>query len=270
MSLSVIIPTLNAQARLPACLKILVPGAIDGLIREVIVSDAGSTDATLAIAEELGATLVQGARGRGAQMRAAAVQARGTWLLFLHGDTCLGPGWMSDIRRHLASRQAGGAHRVGVFSLAFDEEGIAPSLVAGGAMVRTRLFKAPYGDQGLLIHREDYDAIGGFASLPLFEDVDIIDRLRRRFGRQTISIMPARAVTSAARYRADGYARRVLRNFVCLSLYRLGFAPKKIKKIYDGDAGGNSVQRRTPATTKLAPPAGQGDAAPTSQSRGKP
>ncbi|MEO0613797.1 MAG: TIGR04283 family arsenosugar biosynthesis glycosyltransferase [Pseudomonadota bacterium] len=232
MSLSVIIPTLNAEAGLPACLESLVPGAVDGLIREVIISDAGSSDATATIVEALGARLVHGARGRGVQMITGATSARGTWLLFLHADTSLAPGWVSDVRRHLSERVAHGGHRVGVFSLAFDEDGLAPTLVAVGAMLRTRLLKAPYGDQGLLIHRDDYAAIGGFAPIPLFEDVDIIARVRRHFGRRAISVMRTRAVTSAVRYRQDGYARRVLRNFLCVSLYRLGYAPEKILKIY--------------------------------------
>jgi glycosyltransferase involved in cell wall biosynthesis len=91
--LSIIIPMLNAEAELPLCLESLMPGLEAGLIREVIVADGGSEDATAKIAGAMGANLVTGARGRGAQLAAGAGAARGDWLMFLHADTALSRDW---------------------------------------------------------------------------------------------------------------------------------------------------------------------------------
>jgi rSAM/selenodomain-associated transferase 2 len=225
--ISVVIPTLNAAARLPACLAGLVQAAIDGLVIEVIVSDGGSTDATAAIAEDAGAVLIAGSQGRGAQLARGAQAARGRFLLFLHADTVLDPAWTDDVVRLMKDED-----RAGVFTLAFDAKGVAPHVVSWGAMIRTRLFRAPYGDQGLFISRALYERLGGYREAPLFEDVDLIDRLIRHGGRRALVVLPARAVTSADRYLHDGYARRVLKNALCLAMYRAGVAPAKIASFY--------------------------------------
>ena len=93
---------------------------------------------------------------------------------------------------------------------------------------RCRLLALPYGDQGLLIPRGLYEALGGFRPLPLMEDVDLV----RRIGRRRLALLPVAAVTSAARYRRAGYGPRVLRNLACLSLYGLGVPPRVIARLY--------------------------------------
>ncbi len=225
--ISVVIPTLNAGARLKAALAALVPGVIEGIVKEVVVSDGGSSDGAEAIADIAGARIVKGERGRGAQLARGAAAARGEWLLFLHADTVLEEGWVKAAREAMTDR-----NRAAVFTLAFDARGVAPRLVAAGAMIRTRLFCAPYGDQGLLISRALYDELGGFASLPLFEDVDLVSRLVRAKGRGALRVMNTKAVTSADRYERDGYVRRVAKNAWCLALYRFGVAPARIAEIY--------------------------------------
>ncbi len=226
--ISVILPTLNAAALLPATLAALAPAAVIGLVREVLVSDGGSTDATQAVAEAAGARFLAGEKGRGAQLMNGAAAARGRWLLFLHADTVLDASWADEA----AALIAGGEGDAGVFTLKFGAPGLAPSIVAAGAMIRTRIFRSPYGDQGLLIARRLYDEIGGYSAMPLFEDVDIVDRLVRAKGSSVIRVLKSAAVTSPARYQRDGYAKRVVTNAFCLAMFRLGFAPEKIAKIY--------------------------------------
>jgi rSAM/selenodomain-associated transferase 2 len=226
--ISVIIPTLNAAERLPSCLAALAPAAIAGLVREVVVSDGGSWDATRAIAEAAGARVVVGDAGRGAQLARGASASRGRWFLFLHADTVLEKTWRDEARALIDE----GESRAGVFTLRFDRRGVAPFLVAAGAMLRTRTFAAPYGDQGLLVSRAVYDEVGGYRQMVLFEDVDLIDRLIRLKGRGALRVLKSRATTSAERYARDGYARRVVKNAYCFSLYRLGVAPEKIARIY--------------------------------------
>ena len=222
--LSIVIPTLEAGGALPACLGSLVEGLRAGLIREVIVSDGGSTDATRPIADAAGAALVSGAPSRGGQLRRGAAAASGAWLLFLHADTVLPAGWAGIVR---ARMDEGGA---AAFRLGFDAEGLAPWLVAGWANLRTRLLGLPYGDQALLVSRAAHDAAGGYPDIPLMEDVALARALRRRGGR--IALLPLRVTTSAARYRRAGWLRRGGRNMVCLAQYFAGADPERIAARY--------------------------------------
>ncbi|MEX0644342.1 MAG: TIGR04283 family arsenosugar biosynthesis glycosyltransferase [Parvularculaceae bacterium] len=225
--ISVVIPTLDAAARLPACLAALVPATLAGLVKEVIIADGGSSDATVMIGEEAGARIVVGAKGRGGQLALGAKAARASRLLFLHADTVLDQTWTDDVAPLLEDE-----NRAGVFTLAFDAKGVAPRVVSWGAMARTRLLRAPYGDQGLFISRSLYDRLGGYKDAPLFEDVEFIDRLIRAVGGRGLVVFPSRAVTSADRYLKDGYAKRVFKNSLCLALYRAGVAPGKIAAFY--------------------------------------
>lgn len=225
---SVVIPTLNVAARLPACLDALAPAAVDGLVREVIVVDGGSTDMTAAIAEGFGATAIKSAPGRGGQLAAGARVARGDWLLFLHGDTVLEETWAPEARGFVEADAPGAA----VFTLAFDAKGVAPKIVAAGAMARTAILKSPYGDQGLFLSRTLYNAIGGFKEMPLFEDVEIIQRIIRHGGRGALHVFKSKAVTSADRYERAGYMRQVLTNAWRLARYHAGVSPEKLAERY--------------------------------------
>ena len=118
--ISVVIPSLNAATALPACLAALVEGLQAGLIREVILSDGGSTDGTRALADGWGAEVVSGAPSRGGQLRRGCDAAQGAWLLVLHADTVLAPGWSDAVQDHMAHRAEG----AGWFRLRFDQRGL--------------------------------------------------------------------------------------------------------------------------------------------------
>ena len=107
--ISVVIPTLNAEATLGQTLAALVSAAVDGLVREVIVVDGGSSDRTAEIVDQAGANLVRGSGGRGHQLAAGAAQARFPWLLFLHADTTLAPGWEREASLFMERVDLGGA-----------------------------------------------------------------------------------------------------------------------------------------------------------------
>ncbi|MCP3972154.1 MAG: glycosyltransferase [Rhodobacteraceae bacterium] len=220
---SIIVPTLDAGRELPATLAALAEGLQAGLIRELVVSDGGSGDATLKLAATAGAVTVRGAAGRGGQLRRGAAAAQGDWLLFLHADTQLAPGWTSEVLAHLR----GSGQMAGYFRLAFRARGAAPRLVAGWANLRSRLFGLPYGDQGLLIARALYEEVGGYRDIPLMEDVAIARALRGRL-RQ----IPATALTSPERYRRQGWLRRGARNLLTLARYLWGTDPEKLAGRY--------------------------------------
>jgi rSAM/selenodomain-associated transferase 2 len=222
--LAIVIPTLNAAAMLHATLDPVL--AARALAPPVLVVDGGSRDATVAVARERGVAVIEAPRGRGSQLAAGAAAAEGDWLLFLHADTRLPRGW-DDLVASFAADPAN-RERAGVFALRFDDDGRAARITETIAAWRSRWFGLPYGDQGLLIARELYEALGGFAALPIMEDVDLV----RRIGRSRLVTLPAHVVTSAARYRRSGYAARMLRNLVCLILYFCGVAPRRIARLY--------------------------------------
>jgi len=219
--LSVIIPTLDAGSALPACLAALFEGVEAGLVREVILSDGGSQDETRLIAEEAGALLVTGPPSRGGQLRRGVSAAGGAWLLVLHSDSVLPEGWSGAVR---ARMNAGGS---AAFRLRFDAGGMAPRVVAGWANLRARVFGLPYGDQGLLVSRRDYEAAGGYPDIPLMEDVALARALKR-----PIALLPLAVTTSAARYRREGWLRRGGRNLWLLTRYFCGADPVSLAAQY--------------------------------------
>lgn len=227
--ISVVIPTLNAQDHLARTLAALVPAAVEGLVREVIVADGGSTDATAEIADAAGATVLVAERGRGHQLRAGAKAAKSRWLLFLHADTVLQPPWEEEAARFIHSVERGGdADTAGVFRFVLDDRGFAARFLETAVRLRCALLRMPYGDQGLLISRRLYDEVGGFGAVALMEDVDMV----RRLGRGRIRLLRAEALTSAQRFRAEGYGRRMARNLACLTLYYMRVPPRLLAKIY--------------------------------------
>ncbi|KGM86845.1 Glycosyltransferase involved in cell wall biogenesis [Roseovarius mucosus DSM 17069] len=220
-ALSVVIPTRNAAVVLPGCLAALMEGLEAGVIREVVITDGGSDDATLQIADAAGAVIVQGAASRGGQLRRGAQVAGGDWLLFLHADTILPAGWAGAVSAQMVQ----GAPAA--FQLGFDATGVMARLVAGWANLRSQVFGLPYGDQALLISRADYEAVGGFADIPLMEDVAMARALKGR-----IALLPLAVRTSAAKYQRDGWLRRGARNLWILMRYLCGADPVQLVQAY--------------------------------------
>jgi rSAM/selenodomain-associated transferase 2 len=223
ISVSAVVPTLNAAETLAQTLTVLSGSAMVG---EVIVADGGSSDETATLAKSAGAMVVAAPRGRGGQLAAGAAAASGDWLLFLHADCRLEPGWEAIVDAFVTAPDA--KNHAGYFDLALDDLAPAAKRLERFVAWRCRLLALPYGDQGLLISHSLYDSVGGFAPLPLMEDVDLV----RRLGRRRLARIGARCITSARRYRNDGYLRRPLRNLMCLSLYFAGMPPARIVRLY--------------------------------------
>lgn len=223
--LSVIIPTLDAEASLPATLAALAEAG--ALLREIIVADGDSRDRTVAIAEAAGARVVVAPRGRGAQLAAGAAVAGGQWLCFLHADTRPESGWAAELARFIGD--ARNRERAGYLAYRLDDASRPARRLERVVAWRSRVLGLPYGDQGLILARDFYRALGGFPALALMEDVAFV----RRIGRKRLVPLEAGALTSAARYRRGGYLRRPLRNLCCLSLYFLGAPPRWIGWLYE-------------------------------------
>src|SRR6516225_5921161 len=229
LMISVIIPTLNAEATLGRTLTALVPAAVAGLVGEVIVVDGGSSDHTADIAEHAGASLVKERLGRGQQLKTGAARARFPWLLFLHADTALASGWeheVSAFMRAVDRQELPAAAAACRFAL--DDTGTRPRVLEGLVALRCATLRVPYGDQGLLIPKRLYEEIGGYRPLALMEDVDLV----RRLGRGRVVLLRTEAVASAERFRREGYLRRGARNLLCLTLWGLRVPIHVIARIY--------------------------------------
>lgn len=216
--LSVIIPTLNEAAQLGEVLQRL---GTEGI--EVIVADGGSIDATIAIAEQHGATIVRCGSGRARQMNAGSAVATGDMLLFLHADTLLPTGFAQEARAVLnVSGTVAGAFR---FQL--DDRRLAFRLVEYMVHLRCRWLHLPYGDQGLFMLRSVFEQLGGFPDQPIMEDVVLVRKLRR-LGR--VRVCASSAVTSARRWCKGGFVRVALFNQLALLAYKFGISPRRIAK----------------------------------------
>lgn len=220
MNISVIIPTLNAARALPATLA-----ALDD-VDEIVVADGGSTDDTVAVATDFGARIVTANVGRGTQMIVGEHAARYGWLLFLHADTALEKGWRREAERFVSDPS--NAQRAAVFHFTLDDDSREARRLESMVAWRVRRFGLPYGDQGLLIHRDFYHSLGGFRPWPLMEDVDLM----RRIGRDRVIMLNTTARTSAERWRREGWWRRSVKNLSCLMLYFLGVSPRLIARLY--------------------------------------
>ena len=226
LNLSIVIPTLNAAKHLPATLGALGMAERRGIDLDIVISDCGSTDETVAIAKQYGARVITSDRGRGPQLIAGAKATHGEWIMFLHADTVLERGWDATVMVFVSNER--NRDRAAVFSFALDDDSLAARRLERLVRLRNNWLGLPYGDQGLLIHRRFYSRLGGYKPLPLMEDVEMV----RRIGMARMALFDIWAVTSAARYRRSGYLVRMAQNFVCLTLYFLRVPPRWIVKLY--------------------------------------
>jgi rSAM/selenodomain-associated transferase 2 len=218
VSIAVVIPALNEAAALPATLAAL------GEAAEVVVADGGSSDATVRIAQEAGATVIV-ARGRAAQQNAGAAATTAPILLFLHADTRLPAGWADEVRRLLADESVA----LAAFRLSIEDATPAERLIAAGANWRSRTLGVPYGDQALALRRATFDALGGFPDQPIMEDWALA-RAARRLGR--IELSPLAVTTSARRWRTLGPWRTLAINQAMLLGARLGVSYDRLAALY--------------------------------------
>jgi len=215
--LSVVIPTLDEEASVTAAIESVRDEA------EVIVVDGGSLDRTTSMAEAAGASVLGSIACRGRQLDVGAREATGEWLVFLHGDTRLEPGWSAALRE-LGDDVAGGA-----FRFAVDSPKAAFRFIEAAVALRCRAFGLPYGDQAIFARRQAYGDVGGFPHFPLMEDVAFVRRLRRA-GR--LSFPAPRAFTSPRRWERRGLVRTTARNWMIVGLYAAGWPPGRLARLY--------------------------------------
>lgn len=219
MRISVVIPAFNEEACLGQTLEM-----VSGLQPyEVIVVDGGSTDNTRAIAIKT-ARVLDAERGRGTQQAAGAELATGDVLWFLHADSLPAADALSAIEATLQDERVAG----GNFSLCFDGE-IRSARQLTAIYPWLRLLGLCYGDSGIFLRREVYRKIGGFRPYPLFEDIDLVRRVRRSGSFRTL---PQELVTSSRRFENRNFAL-VFAEWTALQLlYWAGVSPWRLARLY--------------------------------------
>ena len=222
IKISIVMPVLNEEKTLPGNLEILSLSNNE----ELIVVDGGSTDRTVSVARNFTDKVFVTKRGRGHQMNYGADRADGDILLFLHADYILPDNGFSIIREVLKDGRAA----AGAFDLSIDHPKILFRLIESAANLRSRLTSIPYGDQGLFMAKKIFDLAGGFADIPLMEDIEISKRLKK-IGDIVFVRPPIK--TSPRRWLKEGRVYATLRNWtIAFSYVFLGISPKSLKKYY--------------------------------------
>ncbi|MEX2207521.1 MAG: TIGR04283 family arsenosugar biosynthesis glycosyltransferase [Myxococcota bacterium] len=221
VTISVVIPTLNEQTQIEralACTR--APGV------ERIVVDANSSDGTSQTARFLRAEkVIQALPGRARQMDAGYREASGAVVLFLHADTRLEPGWSEAVLAALEDPGVAG----GAFGLRFEAPGLGYRLIERGVELRSRIVGLPYGDQALFVRKRVLDLAGGIRPVPIFEDLDLVQAIKRA-GR--LALLRACVFTSARRYARNGVLRQLVRNNTALAGYLLDLERERIARWY--------------------------------------
>ena len=219
--LSIIIPTLNEGDHLGETLKPL----LDLPQTEVIVADGGSRDGTASLARDLGAKMVITQAGRGNQMNHGAEAARGEILLFLHADTLLPANFGQAVQGAMVDPKYTG----GSFAWHVHPSSVLLKVMEVTVNLRTRYCRLPYGDQGLFVRTSLFRQMGGFADIPLMEDVDFVRRMKK-IG--PLAVVPEAITTSARKYQKEGTLRTTMRNKLIFFGYSLGIPPERLHRYY--------------------------------------
>lgn len=235
LSVSVIIPTLNEAARIGDQVRGLT--ALDPDL-EIIVVDGGSTDGTVDCVPA-SARVLSGPRGRGAQMNAGAAVAAGEVLWFVHADCRPHVDSLSALRSALADPAVAG----GGFEWELDAQGPQYRFGEFTSNLKNRLLKSVFGDMGIFVRRDVFQRMNGYLEIPLMEDMDFGRRLRKE-GR--IAILPQRITTSARRWREEGVAWNMVRNWALQAAWLMGVDPARLARWYSfgGAESYRDAQRR--------------------------
>jgi rSAM/selenodomain-associated transferase 2 len=225
LRVSIIVPVLDEALCLPSLTSRLTELAGCDPACEILVIDGGSTDGTREQLDRSRIPWISAERGRAAQMNAGAAASRGDALLFLHADSRLPADALGLVREAIA-----GGQRAGFFRIRLDSRRPLLRLVGRLMTLRSRATGIATGDQAIWLERSTFEELGGFPTLPLFEDVELSRRLKRRV---RFRCLPAEVVTSARRWERRGPLRTILRMWMLRAAYALGFPAGGLARRYE-------------------------------------
>jgi uncharacterized protein len=225
MKISVIIPVLHEGEKINEILDSVKAAAAD-IPYEAIVVDGDSSGDTIAHISDSSVITLTAPRGRALQMNAGAARACGDILLFLHADTLLPQKALPKIIEALSN----GSFIGGAFDLIIQNRRWIFRAIGRAASWKHRLTRVPYGDQAIFMLRRYFKNIGGYAEIPLMEDVELMRRVKQRSGR--ITILPEAVTTSSRKWDTDGVFYTIIRNWLIQVLYLFGVPARHLIKYY--------------------------------------
>ncbi len=220
LNISVIIPTLNEERFLGNLLTQLKQ--FDENV-EIIISDGGSTDKTLEIAESFNVKIVKGRKGRGEQLNRGSKIAYGNIFVFQHADTLLPDNAFALIKNHFKKD----GNYVATYRLGFDRESVTYKFYT--YLTKFDSIFTTFGDQTIIVRKEFFETVGRFPNNPIFEDVAFLRKTRKQTG---IVKLPANVITSARRFNKNGAIKTQLISAFYFALYFFGVDTSKIYNRY--------------------------------------
>ncbi len=225
-TLSIVIPTLNEASHLPLLLSDLNVWPFDF---EITIVDGGSRDLTTSIAQIQGVNTIKALKpNRGYQLRIGASSSKGDWLLFLHADSRLRANWVKSILKIITTKSSEKA--AWYFDFKIKKNNLEFRILEIFVALRSYFFQKPYGDQGLLIHKNLYHHLGGFNSIKIMEDLDLITRLTKT---NKVKRIKESIYTDDIKWRNSNIFKRGIKNAVLRRKWRQGYDIDKLSKEYN-------------------------------------
>ena len=225
-TLSVIIPTLNEADHLPLIIADLNDWPYDF---ELIIVDGGSTDSTISIAEIQGIDIIKSSEAnRGYQLKIGASNARGDWYLFLHADSRFSSRWVKSLYKIIQNKKS--EYFAWYFDFKIKNHNLEFRLLEIAVALRSHFLQRPYGDQGLLIHKDLYYSSGGFYSLKIMEDLDFITRITKT---TKVKRIRENIYTDDIKWVGSNIIKRAIKNANLRRKWRKGYNLDNLSKEYN-------------------------------------
>ena len=224
-TLSIIIPTLNEAHHLPLLFADLNAWPYDC---DLTIVDGGSNDLTISIAQIKGVNIIKSLKkSRGYQLKIGASNAKGDWLLFLHADSRLDPSWAYSLLKTISKKES--KHYAWYFDFKIKKYNLEFRILEIAVGLRSYFLQKPYGDQGLLIHKDLYSLSGGFSSMKIMEDLDLITRINKTAKVRRIGL---NLYTDDIKWSNSNIIKRALRNANLRKKWRQGHDIDNLSKEY--------------------------------------
>ena len=225
-TLSIVIPTLNEALHLPLLLSDLNVWPNDF---ELIIVDGGSIDLTISIAQIQGVDVIKSPKkNRGYQLKTGASNARGDWLLFLHADSRLRIGWVRSLSQIIQNKKS--KNFAWYFDFKIKKDNLEYRFLEIAVALRSLFLQHPYGDQGLLIHKDLYYKTGGYSSLKIMEDIDLITRITKKTKLKRIR---ESIYTDDRKWTNSNIIKRAIKNYKLRKKWRQGYDIENLSKEYN-------------------------------------
>ena len=225
-TLSIIIPTLNEANHLPLLFADLNawPYQLD-----LTIVDGGSKDLTISIAEIKGVNVIKNIQpNRGYQLNIGASNAKADWMLFLHADSRLDPKWVTRLLKITKSKKS--KHSAWYFDFKIKRDNLEFRILEIAVALRSYFLQKPYGDQGLLIHKDLYYLSGGFSSLKIMEDLELIERITKK---NRVRRIGGKIYTDDIRWANYNIFKRAIKNARLRKKWRNGYDIDNLLKDYN-------------------------------------